>query len=661
MSAYATKTYVDEEIAILNDKLENNLKASYIEGTTKSFDYCNTPNASKKLNIKTHESGEDQPIHPKVLFFKNGFGGHKYWMAYTPYPNARDAEENPCVAYSDDMINWHEPINGLNPLDIGTSSEYMSDTHLVYNYDTEKLELWYRQASTINNTETIYRRTTTDGLAWSDREEMYRSTGGISKVLSPCINYEDGIYKIWAGSGNPSGYLKYYESTDGCNWEYKATTNLMGWHFDIIKTELGYESIISDTQSGATISYAKSTDGISWSEKKLLLSKGESGNFDDTRLYRASVLKLDDIYCVYYTGVSSSNVWGIGLSVSTNKNDIFSIKGVNDISDTVIKYTANDLYRIINDLYSRISALEGEAGIVDVTSISLNKSTHSMQIGDTLQLIESVLPSNATNREVVWECSNSNASVVNGLVTANQSGECTIICKLKSNNSVFATCSIYIEPKTESDSVNVLNVEWIDGYVNGSTGIYGSSTQDRCSDFIEINNYKFACCNFINGHNTYNRIVFYDSNKEFIESINSTNRISMGEIAENAKYFRISYNKANLTSIELYLGNENSFTGLNNKPNQYYDVSSGALKNETGLSASDFIDLRGFDACCIEGVLSGVLWDSEKRYLSGIAYDQNAPMRKIDISNQSYMTINYKTTNANVKCFGVNKKGEYII
>ena len=132
---------------------------------------------------------------------------------------------------------------------------------------------------------------------------MYQSTGGISKILSPCINYEDSKYKIWAGSGNPSGSLKYYESNDGTNWELITTTNLVGWHFDVVKTDLGYECFISDTQPGASISYSKSIDGKVWEEKVQLLTAGATGKWDSSRLYRASAIKKNGVYYVFYTGV----------------------------------------------------------------------------------------------------------------------------------------------------------------------------------------------------------------------------------------------------------------------------------------------------------------------------------------------------------------------
>ena len=172
---------------------------------------------------------------------------------------------------------------------------------------------------------------------------------GITNFLSPVIMYEDGIYKIWVGTGNPSGYLTYYESADGTNWELKATTNLEGWHFDIIHTDFGYEAFISDTQPGASVSYSKSTDGITWDSKTQLLTAGASGNWDASRLYRTSAVKINGFYYLYYTGVAADGAWGIGLAVSTIAGDITSIRGYTDgraIETTVARQLQSLLFRV---------------------------------------------------------------------------------------------------------------------------------------------------------------------------------------------------------------------------------------------------------------------------------------------------------------------------
>ena len=67
---------------------------------------------------------------------------------------------------------------------------------------------------------------------------------------------------------------------------------------------------------------------------------------------------------------------------------------------------------------------------VDITGITLNNHTLSIENGKTKTLIATVSPSNATNKNVIWNVTNSNATIVtNGLrcsVTGVSTGSCQV-------------------------------------------------------------------------------------------------------------------------------------------------------------------------------------------------------------------------------------------
>lgn len=67
---------------------------------------------------------------------------------------------------------------------------------------------------------------------------------------------------------------------------------------------------------------------------------------------------------------------------------------------------------------------------ISVTSVSLNKSSLSLTVGDSSSLIATITPSNATNQNLTWSSSDTTvASVNNGLVTALKTGTATITVK----------------------------------------------------------------------------------------------------------------------------------------------------------------------------------------------------------------------------------------
>lgn len=570
---------------------------------------ADTANAPKKLPIKTHSSGKDQPIHPKVLYFPELFGGHKFWMAYTPYPNASDAEENPCIACSDDMVTWITPPGVTNPLDVGTAENYMSDTHLVYNSDTALLEIWYRQV--LDGKEVIYRRTSANGVEWGEREEMFRTptTGynGIGNFLSPVIIYEDGIYKIWAGSGVPSGYLKYYESADGTKWELKATTNLKGWHFDVIHTEEGYEAFICDTQFCESVTYSKSTDGITWDEKTQLLTVGTSGSWDAKRMYRTSAVKINGYYFVYYTGVASDNTWGIGLTVSTVANDVTSFRGYTD--GTAIETTP---FQMMQSLLFRVNALSKSAGgdtdggenpdipdepdipaTIPCTGITLDKTELTFN-GEGAQTITATVTPSDTTDTVVWVSSAPNVAsiTVDGNVCAvhsvsNGNAVITVTC-----GDYSATCSVDV---SGIENVNILaGISWSDGFINTS-GEIKTSPVDVYTDKFDVSNLvgepmvvEIGGVPSEKAGNTC-RLNFYDSNGAFISYFPNT---------DNIKYIACAAVPSNAAFARLTCATEKGFNGVRifgsrdicvagncgtgeYYPTGYFDVNDGSFKESS--------------------------------------------------------------------------------
>lgn len=91
----------------------------------------------------------------------------------------------------------------------------------------------------------------------------------------------------------------------------------------------------------------------------------------------------------------------------------------------------------------------GDDKDVAVTSISLDKTSLTLEVGQSETLMATVLPSNATDKSVTWTSSmQSVATVANGRVTAVGGGTTTIIAT--TNNGKTATCAVTVnEPTTE--------------------------------------------------------------------------------------------------------------------------------------------------------------------------------------------------------------------
>ena len=88
---------------------------------------------------------------------------------------------------------------------------------------------------------------------------------------------------------------------------------------------------------------------------------------------------------------------------------------------------------------------------VSVTGVSLDKTSLSLEEGNTATLTATVSPSNATNKAVTWSSSNTSVATVStsGVVTAKSAGSATITCTTE-DGAKKATCAVTVSPATVS-------------------------------------------------------------------------------------------------------------------------------------------------------------------------------------------------------------------
>lgn len=298
------------------------------------------PNSQIYLPIPTpYDDGVDWPgrtnqaTHPSVIQFEEAWNGYKYWMGFTPYPYGDDQKENPSIVASHDGINWVVPDFVLNPLaPIELENGYNSDTHLVYNDVTKELELWYRQVNNLNYEETLLRVKTSDGINWSAPEAMTSAANNFLQYIAPSVIYENNLYKMWFMR---DWEVHYAESIDGKDWSEAITINTVGntvhtWHPSVVKFEDTYYLLNNDNDTNegirGVIKYSTSTDGINFTEEKLILAYTDNGySYDSAGVYRASMAMGEHGVYLYYGQISESHQWTIGMSIGTDLDHLVGL------------------------------------------------------------------------------------------------------------------------------------------------------------------------------------------------------------------------------------------------------------------------------------------------------------------------------------------------
>lgn len=569
----ATETFVTqktaentEKITILNDTVQNHL-INHPNGSDTSTIvkpvFSNTnPHATNPLDIKTYAGGQNQPMHPKVLYFENKWNGYKYWMAYTPLPN--EDNENPCIAVSNDMINWTVPSGLENPLAWKPSTGgYNSDTHLVYVSKTDTLECWYRRIYTGVQKEEFFRRTSKDGVIWTAEESCFVSEGSITQNLSPAIIFEEDKYKMWTFASSPT--FKYYESENGTDWTKIKDITLNGgnwWHGDVIHTSNGYEMLLY-VNAGGKVFYTRSADNGAYQTPVVILEPtGNVTDWDSQNLYRSSFFIKDGFYYIFYSGQKmDTREWKIGLTRGTTPT---SLNGLDSFINLTLEEAILDLYDLMGN--------SGSTSSVPIESVSLNKNELSIKKGDTFELIARITPSNATNKTITWSSSNhSIATVTNGIVKGIANGDCVITAA--SNNGKSSSCNVVVteEPVSpefpDSPNTGTLVQEGLVAHLDARDG---SGNQTIWSDRTANGN-DFELCNFKNNSASGwdGASLIFDGINNYCKALTPTQIKGLSNNSVKEISFCITFTPNSLDGqqdvFDVKTGNRGRFLILNNK------------------------------------------------------------------------------------------------
>jgi uncharacterized protein (TIGR02145 family) len=129
-----------------------------------------------------------------------------------------------------------------------------------------------------------------------------------------------------------------------------------------------------------------------------------------------------------------------------------------------------------------VSCKKDENNNISVTEVTLNKTSDTLVVGQTLTLIATVLPNDATDPAVTWSSSDTNvASVLNGVVTALNKGTATVTVITKDGNKT-ATCTITVVVPTWNTSLGLAS------FATTQTWTIGSQTWSDAVQTVDCSN-----------------------------------------------------------------------------------------------------------------------------------------------------------------------------
>lgn len=271
--------------------------------------------------------GDTQGTHPDVLDTGvSGWNGYRYWMAYTPHTGSNTQNENPSITVSNDGTTWTTPPGLTNPLVpwSGVSGDWNSDVDIALVNGT--MYLIYRRH--VSTTEAIlYVMESTNGVTWSTPVAVINS----QDTTSPAIIYRDGVWHMWAVYDlAPIRYRIVYRTAPSVYGPWSAprecqmpmpAPKIDMWHINVVDRGSRFDGVFSSadrTTAGSGIDgnlyFASSYDGINWNlaATPFLFNTADGTSWDDSKLYRSSIVPVSGGYTLYYSAAKTDSTWHIG-------------------------------------------------------------------------------------------------------------------------------------------------------------------------------------------------------------------------------------------------------------------------------------------------------------------------------------------------------------
>ena len=195
-----------------------------------------------------------------------------------------------------------------------------------------------------------------------------------------------------------------------------------------------------------------------------------------------------------------------------------------------------------------------------VTSVELNKNSMTLTKDSSETLVATVLPSNATNKEVSWSSTNSNIATVdnNGLVIAKAIGTTTITVTSQADPTKKATCTVNVVESLELEaSIAAITSSTVSVKINAiaNTGnITNIKVQRRkngdattTTSTINVNNTTYNSTYNISGltsNSTYQVTVIATC------SDGSTKQVVLSATTTEIKVTSVSLNKNSITLVK---------------------------------------------------------------------------------------------------------------
>lgn len=274
-------------------------------------------------------------------------------------------------------------------------------------------------------------------------------------VESISLNYDEATIEIGATKTLVVSFNPVYATDKSITWTSSNGTVASVDGGVVTANAIGTAIITAETSNGKTATCEITVEPVT---QKTCWGVGNDFTYQGNPVSYDYAITRNTDKTLTYTAEFSRDVTGLEVTVNVHNNLVYSTMSYDSGSKTAT-FTTTEKFNTGNSLqgffyfggnrtdYNYTIGEECAKPSVAVTGVTIDRTSATLMIDETVTLTAEVVPANASDKEIVWE--NSDPSVASfesstGLVTALAVGTTTITAKSHADESIFATCVVTV-------------------------------------------------------------------------------------------------------------------------------------------------------------------------------------------------------------------------
>jgi len=270
---------------------------------------------------------------------------------------------------------------------------------------------------------------------------MYVATRYRNDTRFPVMLHDQAVTLNTGRIGKLSTLLKWHFMEPPTEWEIRRNNEVATrWHHN-------RNPFVDHPEYASKIFYTLPEPGYSAPTAAVKTAIETYGDFNQGIILEHSALTLNEGQSTKINVTNNPN--SESITWSSDNTSVADVDSQGNVSAKTVGTATITAQGTETSATCVVTVIDPNA-IVPITSLTVSPTTKSLQVGEEINIVPTIVPTNATNKVLNWTSSNTGVGVVssNGHVIGVGEGTTTITASATDSSGLSATCSVTVTPLT---------------------------------------------------------------------------------------------------------------------------------------------------------------------------------------------------------------------